>query len=99
MKHADYRRAFDELEPEFELVRQLIELRLARKLSQRQLARKAHALQPSIARLERRGQSKDLAFMRRVAHALGAEIEIRLVPRTRGMQTASSRHGKNKRVA
>ncbi len=39
------------------------------------------APQPSIARLERRGKTKDLDYLQRVATALDAKLEVRLVPR------------------
>jgi ribosome-binding protein aMBF1 (putative translation factor) len=81
MRDPEYRRAYEELEPEFEVVRQLIDLRLKQKISQSELARRVGVPQPSIARLEGRGKTKDLAFLGRVAKALDARLEIRLVPR------------------
>ncbi len=80
MKDPAFRREYDALEPEFAIIRQIIDLRLKRKMSQAQLARKVGTQQPSIARLESRGQTKDLDYMQRVAKALGARLEVRLVP-------------------
>ena len=80
MKDPEFRQAYEELEPEFALVRQLIDLRLKHNLTQTELARRVGVKQPSIARLEGRGQTRDLVFLGRVAKALDAKLEIRLVP-------------------
>ena len=81
MKDPEFARAYAELAPEFEIVDQIIALRLKRKMSQRDLAAKMGTQQPSIARLERRRVTTDLGFLRRVADALDARVEVRLVPR------------------
>ena len=80
LKDPAVRAAYDALEPEFALIRQLIDLRRARGLSQRQLAKRAGMQQPVIARLEG-GRAASLRTLRRVAEALDAQVEVRLVPR------------------
>ena len=80
LQDPEYARAYQELEPEFALVRQLINLRLRRNMTQAELARRVGVKQPSIARLEARGQTRDLVFLGRVAQALDARLEIKLVP-------------------
>jgi len=71
---------YDALEGEFALIRQLIDLRIERGLSQRKLAEHAGMQQPTIARLEG-GQTASLRTLRRVADALGADVRVSLVPR------------------
>ena len=51
-RDADYRKAFDELKPEFALARSLIEARLAAGLTQAQLAKRMRTTQSVVARLE-----------------------------------------------
>jgi ribosome-binding protein aMBF1 (putative translation factor) len=74
------RATYDALEAEFALIRQLIDLRQKRGLSQRQLAKRAQMQQPAIARLEA-GKTASLKTLQRVAEALDARVEVRLVPR------------------
>ena len=81
MKNPEFARAYEELGPEFEIVDQIIALRLQRKMTQRELAAKVGTQQPSIARFERKRKTSDLSFLRRVADALDARVEVRLVPR------------------
>ncbi len=77
----EYAREYAALAPEFEIVSQLIALRIKRGLSQRDLAAKMGTQQPSIARFERRLGTADLVFLRRVAEALDADLSISLKPR------------------
>lgn len=96
MQDVEFKRAYEELEPEFELVRQLIDLRLKHKISQSELARRVGVKQPSIARLEARGRTKDLAFLGRVARALNTRLQIKLVPLPKSKRAAPPRNASKK---
>jgi transcriptional regulator with XRE-family HTH domain len=63
------------------LVRQLTKLRLSRGVSQEQLARKMGVTQPAIAKIEAL-RVKNLRFrtLSRAANALGASLEMTIVP-------------------
>lgn len=95
MKDPKFRRACDELEPEYQIMRQIIDLRLKRRMTQTELARRIGAPQPSIARLERRGKTRDLDYLQRVAKALDARLEVRLVPREAKGSKANGRRTKH----
>jgi transcriptional regulator with XRE-family HTH domain len=64
-------------------IRQLIDLRRRKGLSQRQLAKLVGTHQPSISRLEA-GRISSITFLQKVADALDANIEIHFVPRQAG---------------
>ncbi len=64
------------LEPGYQIAR----LRLLRGLTQAQLAELVGTQQPSIARLENGSQSPSISFLEKVAGALDAKVEVRLVP-------------------
>ena len=61
-------------------IRQVIDLRRKKGLSQRQLAKLVGTHQPSISRLEA-GRISSLSFLLKVAKALDASVEINFVPR------------------
>ena len=79
MKDPEFRAEYEALEVEFDFIRQLIDLRLKRGLSQRALAERAGTRQPRISRLEH-GQLGSFEFLHQVARALDAHLEIHLVP-------------------
>lgn len=80
LKDPEFRAAYDALEAEDQLIRQLIDLRIKRGLSQRELAQQAGLQQPALARVES-GKTASLKTLRRVAEALGAEVHISIVPK------------------
>ena len=61
-----------------ETAQQIARLRLARGLTQGELAALVGTKQPSIARLEKGKTLPSLAFLTRVADALGARLVVRL---------------------
>jgi len=69
-----------ELEPEYQVAREVIALRLEKGLTQKQLAERMGTRQSAISRLENASVNPSLAFLQRVAHALDARLEIHLEP-------------------
>ena len=67
--------AYDSLEPAYQIAR----LRIARGLTQAQLAQLIGTKQPSIARLESGASHPSEAFLREVAAALGTRLEVHFV--------------------
>ena len=63
-------------EPAYQVAR----LRILRGLTQKQLADLVGTKQSSIARLERGSTPPNLAFLNKVAAALGARVEVHLSP-------------------
>jgi predicted transcriptional regulator len=79
LRNPKVRKAYDALEGEFALAKEIIELRIRKKLTQKQLAQQIGTSQPAIARIESGSyQNVSLSFLRRVADALGAVPEIHL---------------------
>jgi len=72
----EFREAWEASDPAYQLAR----LRILRGLTQQQLAERVGTRQPSIARLESGREEPKLGFLRRVAEALGAKVEVRIVP-------------------
>lgn len=76
MKDPEFRAEYEALEPAYQLAR----MRIAKGLTQAQLAELVGTKQPGIARLESGKTEPKLSFLRRVAKALGYRVEIRFVP-------------------
>ncbi|MCX6004012.1 MAG: helix-turn-helix transcriptional regulator [Chloroflexi bacterium] len=95
LEDPEFRKEYEALEPEYKLASTLIRLRLAKGLTQEQLAKLLNTKQESIARLESGGSLPSLSTVRKVADALDAEVEINLRPKHHpakdGLATQSSR--------
>jgi len=81
MRDPEFKREYDALEPEYQIIRQIIEMRIKRKVSQAELARRIGTKQPSIARLESQKRIKNLDYLQRIANALDADVQVRIIPR------------------
>ena len=82
MKDPEFRKEYESLEPEYKLAAALIRLRLAKGLTQAQLATLLNTKQESIARLESGSSLPSLSTVKRVADALDADLEISLRPKS-----------------
>lgn len=81
MKDPAVRRAYLELQPEFAIVRKIIEARVKKGVTQKDLARKMKTKQSAISRLETGNANPSLKFLQRLAGALNSRLEIRFLPR------------------
>ena len=82
------------LEPEYQLARSILAQRLAKGLSQRQLAARARTKQPVISRLESGTAKPSLRLLERVAGALDADVVVRLEPHSGSVRAPSQVRGR-----
>lgn len=75
-KNPEYDAALEELEPYERIARQLVAFRIENGLTQAALARRCGVSQPAIARLEGGEHEPRLSTLRRVAHALDADLVL-----------------------
>ncbi len=81
LKDPEFRKEYEALGTEYKLASALIRLRLAKGLTQEQLAKLLNTKQESIARLESGGSLPSLSTVKKVANALDADLEINLRPK------------------
>lgn len=81
LSNPDVKKAYDALEDEYVLARELIRARSSAGLTQAEVAEKMHTKPPAIARLEGGGKhSPSIETLRKYASAVGCKLEVRLVP-------------------
>ncbi|MHB8277658.1 MAG: helix-turn-helix domain-containing protein [Candidatus Humimicrobiaceae bacterium] len=71
----------EKLEPKYQIIRQVIELRRKSKLTQKQLAEKINDKQSNIARLENGNVNPSIDKLIQIANGLNADIEVKFIPR------------------
>lgn len=76
LKDNKLKSAYNELDPEYKLIRALIDARLTGKYSQADIAKKAGMKQSAIARIESGAISPTLQTFTRIASAIGKEISL-----------------------
>lgn len=79
LKDPAFRKAWEASEAEYQISRALISARLERKISQRELARKANTTQAVISRLESMSANPSVGLIQKIASALSLKLKIQLV--------------------
>jgi transcriptional regulator with XRE-family HTH domain len=84
MKNPRFRKAWERVQHEDELTRQLVRLRIEQGLTQAQVAEMLGTRQEAISRLEHNPPRRPTELLRKVANLYGCDVEaqIRLVPRS-----------------
>lgn len=77
-KDPELKKAYDALELEYSIITQVIQKRLEKGLTQKQLAEKIGTKQSAIARLEGGTTNPSIAFLEKVARALGSKLQVSL---------------------
>ncbi len=83
LKDPEFRKEYEALEPEYQLAKSIIELRLKRGITQKELAEKIGTKQSGISRLEsvNAHSNPSLSMLERVAEALDAKLVVYMEPR------------------
>jgi ribosome-binding protein aMBF1 (putative translation factor) len=81
MKDPEVVRAYQELQPEFAIIRRIIQARIEEGITQKDLAKRMKTKQSAISRLESGRANPSLNFLQRLAKALDARLEIRFLPK------------------
>jgi ribosome-binding protein aMBF1 (putative translation factor) len=76
LKNPEFKKEWEASEVEYQLGLALIEARLRKKLSQRQLAKKVGTSQSIISRIESMEANPSLSLLKRIATALNAKLQI-----------------------
>ena len=76
LRDPEFKRAYDELGPEFEVKRLMIEKRLKKGLTQAKLAKKLGTKQSAVSRFEAGRYNPSLQFLYKMARALDAELIV-----------------------
>jgi len=80
LQNPEFRAAYDAEDKRIELVLQIIKLRQQRGMTQSDLAKAIGTRQANVSRLERFDANLTLGTLEKVAQALGANLQIDLVP-------------------
>lgn len=76
LQSPDVKKEYEALKIIYDIKKEIIQLRLAQGLSQKELAEKVGTKQSAISRLESGEYNPSVEFLTKVAHALGKELHI-----------------------
>lgn len=76
MKDPEFKRLYEESQPEFEIAKAIIAARIKNKITQKELAAKMHTTQSVISRVEQGRTSPSIALLKRIAGALHTTLQV-----------------------
>ncbi len=82
LKREGFRKAYEDLEEEYILIREMLAARSKSGLTQEAVAESMRTTKSAVSRLESAGKhAPSLATLRKYAQAVGCRLEIKLVPK------------------
>lgn len=92
LKRKGFAQAYGALEDEYVLVRELLAARTRAGLTQEEVAKSMGTTKSAVSRLEAAGKhSPSVTTLKKYAHAVGCDVEIRLVPTPRSTASPGTR--------
>jgi predicted transcriptional regulator len=79
LKDPKFKKAYDALEVEFQIIHDILKKRIEKDISQKQLAKKIGSDQATISRLESGNYNPSIKFLKRIAKAVGGELKVTIV--------------------
>ncbi len=78
----EVRREYDALEPEFDIIRAMIQARKQQNMTQEELSRRTGITQADISRIENGTRNPSLNMLKRLAEGLGMRLKVEFLPKT-----------------
>ena len=81
LKNPEFKKEWDALEPEFDIIKAIVNARSSQNMSQKELSEKTGIPQADISRLENGTRNPTLKLLKRLADGLNMELGIVFVPK------------------
>ena len=81
MKNPAFAKAYDELDPEMNVIRAIVDARTTQHLTQRELAKRTGIQQTEISRIENGSRNPSLKILQRLADGMGMVLKVSFVPK------------------
>lgn len=79
LKNPEFKKEYDALEPEFALIRTILDARREKGITQKELSERTGIAQGDISKLENGSANPSVKTLKRVAAALGKKVKIEFV--------------------
>lgn len=81
LEQSDFQEEYEKLQPEFEIMKALIEARTKQNMTQKELAERSGIRQSNISRIEKGASSPNISTLQKLAEGLGMNLQVKFVPR------------------
>ena len=82
LKDPEFKKEWDDIQPEMDVIRAMIDNRIAQNLTQKEFAERTGINQADISKLENGTRNPSLKMLKRLAAGMGMALKIEFVPMT-----------------
>ena len=80
LKDPEFKKEWDDIQPEMDVIRAMIDARIEQNLTQKELAARTGIDQADISKLENGTRNPSLKLLKKLASGLGMQLKIEFVP-------------------
>ena len=81
MKNPEFAEAYEEIQPEMSVIRAMIDARLSRGMTQKELAEATGIAQGEISKLENGTRNPSIKLLQRLAEGMGMTLNVSFLPK------------------
>ena len=81
MKNPEFKQAYDELQPEMNVIRAMIDARIAQNITQKELSERTGIAQAEISRLENGSRNPSIRLLQRLAEGMDMVLNVTFTPK------------------
>ena len=81
MKDEEFKKEYEAIQPEFDVIRAIVDARISQNLTQRELAERTGINQADISKLENGTRNPSVNLLKRLADGMGMALKIEYVPK------------------
>ena len=83
LKDAEFKREYEKLQPEMDVIRAMVDARISQNLTQKQLSDRTGIDQADISKLENGTRNPTLNLLKRLADGMGMTLKIEFIPKSK----------------
>lgn len=80
-KDSDFRKEWDDIQPEMDVIRAMVDARISQNLTQKELAERTGINQADISKLGNGTRNPSLKLLKRLADGMGMTLKLEFVPK------------------
>ena len=81
MKDPEFAAAYAEIQPEMQVIRAMIDARISRNMTQKELSDRTGIAQTEISKLENGTRNPSIRLLQRLADGMGMVLQIAFIPK------------------
>lgn len=82
LKDPEFKREYEKLQPEMDVIRAMVDARISQNLTQKQLSDRTGIDQADISKLENGTRNPTLNLLKRLADGMGMTLKIEFIPKS-----------------